>query len=115
MISRQTLYEVRARMKKEAPGFNEAAREVVLMLVDQCLTLEDKINGGAAQRDWATERARSDRQVRYALDDLRKVIAHSPRGTYVLDCVDKMLKAKLSWAREWSYYQPMIKEEFGDE
>lgn len=129
MITRQKLYEVRARMKKEQPGFNEGAREVVLMLVDQCLLLDDAVNGGQPQRDWAAERAAADRQVRLALDDLRAVIqplrdiqegalvdetervAH--KADYTAGCIDQMLRAKTAWAREWAHYQPKIEEEFG--
>lgn len=117
MITRQKLYEVRARMKKEQPGFNEGAREVVLMLVDQCLLLDDAVNGGQPQRDWAAERAVADRQIRLALLDLGEALYGDnpdvPKARYIQGCIDQMLRAKTAWAREWAHYQPKIEEEFG--
>jgi hypothetical protein len=113
VISREKLLETKRMVKRPDSGFNAGAQEVVHMLVDQCLIMHDQLTGGQAQRDWAAERANSDHQVRLALDDLRPVIEHSPKGTYILNCIDKMLKAKLGWARLWSQYQPMIEEEFG--
>lgn len=119
MMSRDTLFGIRARVKAgEALG-----REQTLSLIDHGIQALVEMAGGqsvAEQRAAVVER---ERQVRLALDDLREALrpsARSPRGgvdveraRLILDLIGEMLKAKGPlWHREWSFYQPRVDEEF---
>lgn len=120
MISRAKLLKIKKILKEDHYDITDPTA-VMHSLVDHGLECLDKIDGGAEQRDWAAERAVSDKQVRLALADIKAVLRpadssdmglSADRALYILDCIDQMLKAKLAWAREWSYYQPRIDEEF---
>jgi hypothetical protein len=114
VISREKLLAAKKELRKHNQSTGPLPDCVLDMhtLIDHGLECLDKIEGGAEQRDWAAERARSDKQVRLALDDLKAAIDRPSKAFYIADCIDKMLKAKTAWAREWAYYTPMIDEEF---
>lgn len=118
MISREKLQLIKRLLRGDSYDVSAEVHQTMHSLVDHGLECLDRIDGGAEQRDWAAERAVSDKQVLLALADLEKTMDEdgaSPRTRYTLECVKQMLKAKTAWAREWSHYQPKIAEEFEDE
>jgi hypothetical protein len=98
------------------------------MLIDAALELLDMVDGGAAQRDWDTERKVQEAQIRLALIDLDATLANAEaaptgrerlrsviQGRFTIDMIREMLAEKrLAWRKEWSFYRPRIDEEFED-
>jgi len=126
VIGREKLQLIKRLLKEDRYDVSAEVNQTMHSLVDHGLECLDKIDGGAEQRDWVAERAVADKQIRLALDDLKKVLSAPlrtmnrdagddacDRGRYISDCIDQMLRAKTVWAREWAHYQPKIAEEFG--
>jgi hypothetical protein len=120
VITRQRLLTLKKEVKNPDYGFSSKQAQLVHTLIDQCLLLQDRVDGGEDQRDWAAERARMDNQVYLALADVDRVLDDESctdrqmihKARYVTHCMQLMLKAKTEWARTWAHYRPMIEEEF---
>lgn len=131
MITRQRVLEEKRVARKMD---YHPTRQTVHMLCDSLLELLDTVDGGQDQRDWEQERRQLDTQVGLGLLDLvevlHNIIDNVPadlepavvnavpllqdlsKAVLIAELIDQMVGEKLRNRKQWSWYQPRIKEEF---
>ena len=118
------IHQTKLHALKKAVGKFTPTDQLVHSLIDSNLEAWEQLEGGKDTQTQRAELKERERQVGIALAQLREVIHPlldagpdpdpASKALYIVDQIMDMLRARgPKWKREWSWYAPLIEEEFG--